>query len=297
MDKYPKLNFSHRNAVDPRRKGSGRRPDPPAPRGTSLMSIDRVLQKKPGKSETLEKGFKIWELFSGDETRFSLAEIARRAGMNKTSVLRYLATFCEKGYLQKYEKTRLYTIGVRTMAMSYGFLQRADIVRRVKPLADEIHKRCDLHIDVGILQGDAIYLVYRRESKDTLAFRHFTTGSGLYYLATGKAAMAFWEASELKALLKRLRLEPKTDRTITDRKRLLGELKEIRRRGYSINDEEFVPGLVAIGAPLFNLHTSKVVGGVSFDSSTTQFSIQELEDRHAALLMKLAKKISAAVSH
>jgi IclR family pca regulon transcriptional regulator len=73
-------------------------------------------------------------------------------------------------------------------------------------------------------------------------------------------------------------------------------VKEIRRRGYSTNDEEFVPGLVAIGAPLFNLHTSEVVGGVSFDSSTTQYSIEELEERHAALLVKLAKKISAAIS-
>jgi IclR family pca regulon transcriptional regulator len=260
------------------------------------MGIEFAMRRTPDKSETLEKGLRIWELFSGDETGFSLAEIARRVAINKTSVLRYLATFCELGYLQKDEKTRLYKIGVRTMAMSYGFLQRADIVQFVKPLVDEVHKRYDLHIDVGILQGDSIYLVYRRESKDTLAFRHFTTGSGLYYLATGKAAMAYRDETELKALLNHLQLEPKTGRTITNRKRLLQELVEIRRRGYSINDEEFVPGLVAIGAPLFNLHTSKVVGGVSFDSSTTQFSIEELEDRHAALLMKLAKKISAALS-
>jgi IclR family pca regulon transcriptional regulator len=182
------------------------------------------------------------------------------------------------------------------MAMSYGFLQRADLVQLVKPLVDEVHKRCDLHIDVGILQGDSIYLVYRRESKDTLAFRHFTTGSGLYYLATGKAAMAYRDETELKALLKRLHLEPKTGRTITDKNRLIEELAGIRRRGYAKNDEEFVPGLVAIGAPLFNLHTSKVVGGVSFDSSTTQFSLEELEERHAALLVKLANKISAAIS-
>jgi IclR family pca regulon transcriptional regulator len=254
------------------------------------------MPRTPHKSETLEKGLRIWELFSGDETRLSLAEIARSVGINKTSVLRYLATFCELGYLQKDAKTRLYRIGVRTMAMSYGFLQRADIVRLVKPLVDEVHKRHDLHVDVGILQGDSIYLVYRRESKDTLAFRHFTTGSGLYYLATGKAAMAYWDEAELKALIGRLRLEPRTGRTITDKSRLLGELKEIRRRGYSVNDEEFVPGLVAIGAPLFNLHTSRVVGGLSFDSSTAQYSIEELEKRHAALLVKLAKKVSAAIS-
>jgi IclR family pca regulon transcriptional regulator len=248
------------------------------------------------KSETLEKGLRIWELFSGDETRLGLAEIARRTGINKTSALRYLAAFCEAGYLEKDAKTRFYRIGARTMAMAYGFLQRAEIVQRVKPLVDEVHKRHDLHIDVGLLQGDAIYLVYRRESKDTLAFRHFTTGSGLYSLATGKAAMAFREEGELKSLISRLSLEAKTGRTVTSKKILVRELAEIRRRGYALNDEEFVPGLIAIGAPLFNRQTAKVVGGVSFDASTTRYSIEELQQRHAALLMELAKEISAAIS-
>lgn len=254
------------------------------------------MKRPTPKSETLEKGLRIWELFSGGEAGLGLAEIARRTGINKTSVLRYLAAFCESGYLEKDDRTRAYRIGVRTMAMAYGFLQRAEIVQRVKPLVDEVHKRFDLHVDVGLLQGDAIYLVYRRESKDTLAFRHFTTGSGLYYLATGKAAMAFWPEKELKALLRRLRLEARTARTVTSKPRLLAELAEARRRGYALNDEEFVPGLVAIGAPLFNRHMDRVVGGVSFDASTTRFSIEELQERHAALLIELAKKISAAVS-
>ncbi len=250
----------------------------------------------PQTSETLAKGLRIWELFSGEEPGLGLTEIARRVGLNKTSVFRYLSTFCELGYLRKDEKTRRYTIGARTMAMSYGFLQRADIVQRVKPLVDEVHRRCDLHVDVGILQGDSIYLVYRRESKDTLAFRHFTTGSGLHYLATGKAALAFGDEGQTEARIARLRLEPKTDRTITDRKRLARELAETRRRGYAFNDEEFVPGLVAIGAPIFNRHTSRVVGGVSFDAATTRFSLHELEEQHAALLVKLARQLSAVLS-
>jgi IclR family pca regulon transcriptional regulator len=250
----------------------------------------------PNTSETLAKGLRIWELFSGDGPGLSLSEIARRVGFNKTSVFRYLSTFCALGYLHKNERTRLYQIGARTMAMSYGFLQRADIVQMVKPLVDEVHKRFDLHVDVGILQGGSIYLVYRRESKDTLAFRHFTTGSGLYYLATGKAAMAFGDKEQVKALLGRLRLEPKTGRTIIDRKQLLRELEEVRRRGYAFNDEEFVPGLVAIGAPIFNLHSSQVVGGVSFDAATTRFSLHELEENHAPLLVKLARQLSAVLS-
>jgi IclR family pca regulon transcriptional regulator len=254
------------------------------------------VKNKAAKSETLEKGLRLLELFGDDEPGFGLAEAARRLGVNKTSVFRYLTTFCELGYLRKDSKTRLYKLGVRTMALAYGFLQRADLVQVVKPLVDEVHKRHDLHVDVGIMQGDAIYVIYRRESKDTLAFRHFITGSGLYYLAAGKSALAFLEEAELEALLGRLRLEPKTGQTITDKDKLRQELQATRQRGYALNREEFVPGLVALGAPLFNLHEAKVVGGVSFDSSTAQFSMEELEERYALLLVELAKKISASIS-
>ena len=45
--------------------------------------------------------------------------------------------------------------------------------------------------------GRAIYLIYRHESKDTSVFRSFSYSSDPYYLATGKAAMAFESSNEL----------------------------------------------------------------------------------------------------
>ena len=74
------------------------------------------------------------------------------------------------------------------------------------------------------------------------------------------------------------------------------ELRQPRVRGYSFNRETFLPGLIAIGAPIFNLHTGKVVGGVSFDSSTARFTMDAFEKQYAGLLVELAKKISASLS-
>jgi len=73
-------------------------------------------------------------------------------------------------------------------------------------------------------------------------------------------------------------------------------LREIKTRGYSLNRETFLPGLIAIGAPIFNRHSGKVVGGVSFDSSTARFTMEAFEKQYATLLVELAKKISAAIS-
>lgn len=253
-------------------------------------------KNKSNISETLDKGLKILNLYCEEKASYSLSEISRCLKINKTSVFRFVNTLCEHGYLQKDSKGK-YSLGIRTIPLAHSFLQKADIVQRIKPYVDEIHKEYDLHIDVGLIQNNNIYLVYRRESKDTLAFLHFTAAGNLHNLATGKAAMAFMEDEQLAGFLGVLQpvvQQPGGEQV--ELKALRQELQAIKAKGYSLNREAFLPGLIAIGAPVFNLHSGKVVGGVSFDSSTARFNMDEFEQRYATLLVELAKKISAAIS-
>lgn len=254
------------------------------------------MAEKDNTSETLAKGLWILDIFGEDDVGYTLSQISRRTGINKTSIYRYVNTFCEMGFLKRDDRTGLYRLGVRMLALAHALLEKNELERAVKAQVDAAHERHGVHIDVGLLSGDAIYLIYRRESQDTKAFRSFSYGSEPYYLAAGKAAMAFMDQAELQGLLNRLELAPKTDKTITSREDLLADLREAAERGYTRNREEFVPGLIAIGAPLYSLRTGKVVGGVSFDSSTDRFSMEEFEKRFAGYLVELAKKISAVVS-
>lgn len=254
------------------------------------------MSGKDNASETLAKGLRILDLFGNEETGFTLSQIATRIGINKTSVYRYVNTFCELGFLRQDEQTRRYRTGARMLALAHAMLERSGLVTLVRPLVDEVHQTYDLHVDVGILAGDAIHLVYRRESRDTRAFRSFISSSDLHYLATGKAALAFMAPAVREELLQRLELVEKTEKTIIDPQELLADLKLTRERGYAQNNEEFVPGLIAIGAPLFSLRTGRVVGGVSFDTTTDRYSMREFEVQYGAYLVELAKKISAVVS-
>lgn len=247
-------------------------------------------------SETLDKGLKLLDLYRGEESAFTLIEMSRRLSINKTSVYRLVNTLCAHGYLQKNERTRTYHLGIRTIPLAHNFLQKAALITRIKPFVDEVHKELDLHVDVGLIQNDSIYLVYRRESKDTLAFLHFTSSGDLHNLATGKAAMAFMDEQQLGGFLDRLNACSTPGGRPFDLAQFREELIAIRKRGYSSNEELFLPGLIAIGAPIFNLHTRQVVGGVSFDSSTSRFAMDTFEQQYSAPLMELAKKISATLS-
>jgi IclR family pca regulon transcriptional regulator len=90
--------------------------------------------------------------------------------------------------------------------------------------------------------------------------------------------------------------EKKTAKTLTKKADLIADLERTSERGYALNNEEWVPGLIAIAAPLINLHTNEVRGAVCFDFSTIQHSIKKVEKKYAEVIIKLAGDISQLLS-
>jgi len=56
--------------------------------------------------------------------------------------------------------------------------------------------------------------------------------------------------------------------------------------------EEYLPGLITIGAPLINQRTGTGLGGVSFDFSIIQQNAHEVEEKYSAIVIELARSIS-----
>ncbi|MCG8337331.1 MAG: IclR family transcriptional regulator [Proteobacteria bacterium] len=244
-------------------------------------------------SETLEKGLNILRLFNEYNQGLTLTEISRSLGINKTSIYRYLNTYCKLGYLRKDPHTKLFKLGPRTISLAQSFLQGSDLVNLIKPVVDKVHIQQKIHIDVGLLHRDSIYLIYRMGTKDTLTFQHFTVGRELHLLALGKAVMAFLPKNEQQDLVDGLDFKKKTSNSIMSKSDLIVELKTTFKKGYATGDEEFIPGLISIAAPIVDLHKSQVHGAISFDSSTSRHTMKKFEQKYSDTLVSTAKEISA----
>jgi IclR family pca regulon transcriptional regulator len=118
----------------------------------------------------------------------------------------------------------------------------------------------------------------------------------LHARALGKAVLANLESEELTAFLRSLKLRKLTSKTITKKEDLLIELKATRNRGYSINNEEYLLGLVCIGAPLINYNTRGVAGAVSLDFPAAEFPLSIIERNYTGILTKLASELSAIIT-
>ncbi|MDJ1159200.1 IclR family transcriptional regulator C-terminal domain-containing protein [Chelatococcus sp. SYSU_G07232] len=72
----------------------------------------------------------------------------------------------------------------------------------------------------------------------------------LHGSAVGKAMLSAQSDPVLSGLLPRIALTPLTDRTVADPGRLRHEIAETRGRGYAVDDEEHVPGMRCVAAPI-----------------------------------------------
>ena len=247
-------------------------------------------------SKTIEKGLQILSLFDQSNTRRSLTEISNILEINKTSIYRYINTLTQLGYLKKASGTKILKLGPKALLLGYQFLQGFEFLQTVKPLIDQTYKEYNITIDSVLLDGDALIALYRRESKNTINFRHPFLSKSLYARATGKAVLAFMGEKDFSEFIANTELEAKTKNTIVNVDDLLAELELTRKRGYSLANEEYLYGMNAIGAPIKNIKKDKAVGAVSFDFPAIENPISEIEQKYADSIRKLAMDLSEMIT-
>jgi DNA-binding IclR family transcriptional regulator len=70
--------------------------------------------------------------------------------------------------------------------------------------------------------------------------------------SVGKAILSFLPEERINDIMRRLRFERFTHRTISNAEQLRAEIEKTRRRGYAVDDEEFEEGLRCIAVPVLD---------------------------------------------
>jgi IclR family acetate operon transcriptional repressor len=81
-----------------------------------------------------------------------------------------------------------------------------------------------------------------------------------------------------------------TDNTITDFPALIESLRVVRRNGYAIDREEFLPGVICVGAAIRD-QAGTVIGAISASTPTMRAS-----DEHVALIRDEVNAATRALS-
>jgi len=244
-------------------------------------------------SKSLEKGLKILSLFNRETPSRTQSEVAKALSLNMTSTYRYINTLVELGFLEKDAKTKAIRPSVQCLMVCTNLLRATDHRRLIKGIIDPIHKEYNISIEVAFVVDDTLVRFYNREAAETLTYSLPDSSKNcLHNTALGKAYLTALPEEMMKAKIDGMTLVPKTEKTVRNKARLISELRSARARGYTLSVEEFLPGLIAIGAPLVDPQSGQGVGAVSFDFSVVQNTAEDIQDKYAGMIVATAAALS-----
>jgi len=244
-------------------------------------------------SKSLDKGLKILALFNKEAPVLTQSAIARTLGLNMTSTYRYINTLVELGYLEKDAKTREIRPSILCLLLCTNLMRATDHLRMIKDVVDRIHGEHNISIDVAFAVEDTVARFYHRDAEETLTYRlPDATKNCLHNTALGKAYLSSLPDDLLAEKIDTLVLAAKTQKTIVDKDALIKDVNKAKALRYAMSDEEFLSGLISIGAPLFDPISGKGVGAVSFDFSVLQHSAESIRAKYADLVRETADSLS-----
>jgi IclR family KDG regulon transcriptional repressor len=234
----------------------------PRPR-SAPSDAKRTDTKRASGSQSLERGLDILEMIAAEGGDIGVRELARRSVLSPTIVQRLISSLASRGYIEKNSETARYRLGHRSLALGASGEGAFDYVvaarRELERLAHEHH----LNGFVSVLRGGrAIYLL-AVQADGPVAIK-VSPGSEmpLHSTSAGKVLLADLGDGEARKLLGTRKLSAITPHTVTDPAVLVASLAKVRRQGFAIVNEENIPGVLSVGAPIRD-RTGSVVAALS----------------------------------
>lgn len=223
---------------------------------------------------------------------------AKELGINRTTLLRLLATLCDEGMLEPLGEGAGYALGTGLISLAAKALYSRDIVQIAQPELRKLATDLGLSAHLGIFEGrDIVYLL--RETPNLHLVSNIRVGSRLPAHATsiGRIILANLPAEERQALIRDLPLDPVTAKTRTTPDDLAAQLAEDARLGIAWSIGNYEPGIGSAAAAVFD-STGRAVGGINLTGPEADF-IPDTGRRAeiAARLIATADSISQQLGH
>ena len=245
--------------------------------------------------QTIEKASEVLALFDREHPEWGVREVAEALGLAKSSAHDLLTSLEQVGLLGKNDDGR-YRLGWRLVTLSETLLATTELRREARPIMEELADQYRETLHLAVLDDTMVVYVDKLEGKQAVRVELTSLGTRLYAhcSALGKVLLAYQSEENVRRIIKVEGLPRFTANTITDANELEQTLVKVRRQGYATDQEEILPDLCCIGAPIYN-HTGQVIAAISMSIPAYRFQRSQVEFRKA--VMRTGKTISERLGY
>ncbi|MEN4920701.1 IclR family transcriptional regulator [Achromobacter spanius] len=206
----------------------------------------------------------------------TLAQLAQRLDMPKTTLMRLLAAMQRAGFVAATPTENGFVPGPQATSLALATLRASAFTRACRAVLTKLVGALGETCNLTAPDGDQVVYMERVETTEPLRL-FFAVGSHvpMHCTASGKLFLASMSRLERGRVLARLPLTRNTPRTLTDPARLEAELDRLAARGIGIDNEEFVRGMSAVAVPVRD-GENRVVAAVACHAPTARVMLDDL---------------------
>ena len=209
------------------------------------------MKKITYSAPSVKKAFKILSAISDASNGLGISDLSKQLKIGKSTVHGITSALEELGVLVRDPLHKKYSVGYTLLELGRRAHTRIKLRDIARIPIERLMEKVGETVFLGIMNGDHITILDVVESHHDMKITS-PPGTRLPLLAgaTGKAFLAHFEEKKVKEIIQRMGLVKFTSKSIVDPKKFFKEVEEAKKKGYAIDDEEYIPGVRAIAAPI-----------------------------------------------
>ena len=210
--------------------------------------------------QVLERAVDILQVLAEDSRELSAAEVAERLSLHKSTIHRLLTVLEQHRLIRRNGETGRYSLGLRLFEFGTRAVRGLQLRDTAQPHLDQLARETGETAHICVFdRTEMVSIAYAEGSRSLRMPATVGRRTPAYCSAVGKAMLAFMPKSVIDVVGS---MRPRTEKTLVTREALLADLRQVRMRGYAVDDEEVEEGLRCVGAPVWN-YTGEVVAAIS----------------------------------
>jgi IclR family acetate operon transcriptional repressor len=246
---------------------------------------------KDGGVQSVDRALLIIETLAEDDEGYRLTDLAVRTGLSPSTVHRLLTTLEKRRFVQFDRGESTWHIGAQSFAVGSTFVRRRNFVTQALPYLRKLRDQTRETANLAVVDDGAMVVLTRVESREIM--RSVTKAGGRVPMVAsglGKALLATYSEQDVFAIIQRDGMPRLTSKSIVRAGELCKSLHDIRRQGYSVDDEEALIGLRCVSAVVYD-DCSEPLAAISVSGKASRVPNDRLP-----ILGKLVQEVAAELT-
>jgi IclR family transcriptional regulator, KDG regulon repressor len=224
----------------------------------------------------IDRAAQILDCFGFEHQELSVSEIGAKTNLHRSTAHRILMALEYNDLIQQNPENGKYRLGIKLFRLGHQAVSHLNLREICRPFLTRIMNETKETVHLAVLDEDQVLYLDKVEGPHALRMpsrvgRRIPT----YCTSLGKAMLSCLDDQEVKNIFRNQVLRPYTANTVKTASQLLYDLRMIRKRGYSIDNEEIEIGLRCVGAPIKD-YTGAMVGAISAAAPSARLSGQKV---------------------